>query len=78
MEPPILSERPTADQAAEGRRKARRRLVVADWGSTAELIVMPFEGPVCRGTEFSHRGTRWVITGERRDSRVLVAEPTSH
>ncbi len=78
MEPPILSERPTGDQASEGRRRGRRRLVVADWGSTAELLLLPFEGPVCRGTEFSHRGTRWVITGERRDSRVLVAEPTSH
>lgn len=78
MEPPIMSERPNADQAAEGRRRGRRRLVVADWGSTAELLVLPFEGPVCRGTEFSHGGTRWVITGEQRDSRVLVAEPTSH
>lgn len=78
MDPPIRSERPTTDQAAEGRRRGRRRLVVADWGSTAELVVLPFEGPVCCGTEFSHRGTRWVITGEQRDSRVLVAEPSSH
>jgi hypothetical protein len=78
MSPSTIIHSGSATTAGADRRRARRRLVIADWGSTAELIVLPVEGPVGRGAEFNHRGTRWVITGRRRDSRVLVAQPRTH
>lgn len=61
-----------------GSRSRRARLVIADWGPTAELLVFPRDEPVDRGARFHYHGTLWVITGRRRDSRVLVAQPISH
>jgi hypothetical protein len=78
MNPPTNDEAPTNNAAGRGRRGDHRRLVIADWGGTAELIVLPAGQPVRRGTEFSHHGSRWVVTGEHRDSRILVAEPVHH
>lgn len=52
--------------------------VIADWGTTAELLVFPPGEPVSRGARFHYCGTIWEVTGWRRDSRVLVAEPASH
>ena len=78
METPTHNEDPTNDAAGRRRRGDHRRLVIADWGGTAELIVLPVGARVSRGAEFSHRGSRWVITGEHRDSRILVAEPIRH
>lgn len=56
----------------------RSNLVIVDWGPTAELLVFPSGEPVLHGAQFQYRGTLWVITSHRRDSRILVAEPISH
>jgi hypothetical protein len=53
-------------------------VVIADAGAEAEVLVFPPGEPIGRGTEFQFRGVTWVITGRRRDSRVLVAEPAAH
>ena len=52
--------------------------VIADWGTTAELLVFPAGEPVSHGARFHYRGTIWVVTGLQRDSRILVAEPVGH
>jgi hypothetical protein len=56
----------------------RGTVVIADSGAEAEVLVLPPGQPIGCGVEFDHRGTTWVITGTRRDSGVLVAEPASH
>ena len=67
-----------ADDHPTRRRSLRARMVIADWGTTAEVLVFPANEPIKRGARFQYCGTLWVITGSRRDSRVLVAEPLSH
>jgi hypothetical protein len=52
--------------------------IIADSGSQAEVLVFPPGQLVRRGVEFDYQGTIWVVTGERRDSGVLVAEPVTH
>jgi hypothetical protein len=59
-------------------RRGRATVVIADSGADAEVLVFPPEEPVTKGAEFHYRGTTWVVTGSRRDSGVLVAEPTAH
>lgn len=59
-------------------RPTRANLVIADWGPTAELLIFPVGERVCRGAEFRYRGTTWIVTGRRRDSRLSVAEPVDH
>jgi hypothetical protein len=59
-------------------RRRRPTIVIADSGTDAEVLVFPPGEAIGKGTEFQHRGTTWVITGRRRDSRVLVAEPSAH
>lgn len=81
MEPRIISgARPLFPGEGENRalRAARANLVIADWGPTAELVIFPVGEPVVRGARFHYRGTLWIITGQQRDSRLLVAEPVSH
>jgi len=56
---------------------SRSTVVIADSGAMVELLVFPSNEPVGRGTRFHHRGTVWEITG-RRDSGILVAEPSRH
>lgn len=72
--------RPTAnDPAARGTvRSSRETVVIADSGTQAEVLVFPPGEAVRQGLQFRHRGTTWVITGRRRDSGVLVAEPSAH
>jgi hypothetical protein len=53
-------------------------VVIVDSGTTAEVLVFSPDEPIARGGEFNYRGTTWVITGARRDSGILVAEPTTH
>jgi len=76
----ISGARPLSPEEGETRtvRTVRANLVIADWGPTAELLVFPAGEPVGRGAEFQYRRTIWIITGHRRDSRVLVAKPISH
>jgi len=59
-------------------RKGRVTVVIADSGGTAEVLVFPPDEPIAKGGEFHYRGTTWVITGSRRDSGILVAEPSAH
>jgi len=49
--------------------------VIADSGATAELLVFPSDEWLGRGAQFRYRETVWVVTGHRRDSGILVAEP---
>ena len=55
----------------------RSRVVIADSGAEAEILVLPPGEPLDRGAVFRHHGATWVVTGMRRDSGVLVAEPAS-
>jgi hypothetical protein len=53
----------------------RSNLVIADSGTTAELLVFPSAGRLAQGSKFRYREILWVVTGHRRDSGILVAEP---
>ncbi len=55
----------------------RSRVVIADSGTTVELLAFPSGDPITRGTRFRYRGAVWEITG-KRDSGILVAEPSRH
>lgn len=72
--------RRAAKQAAERTtvRDGRETVVIADSGAEAEVLVFHSGTAIRQGFEFRHRGTRWVVTGRRRDSGVLVAEPSAH
>jgi len=59
-------------------REGRVTVVIADSGATAEVLVFPRDEPIAKGGEFHYRGTRWTVTGARRDSGILVAEPSAH
>ena len=77
----ILSRaRRTANDPAERTtiRDGRETVVIADSGAEAEVLVFPSGQVIGEGFEFRHRGTTWVITGRRRDSGLLVAEPSAH
>lgn len=81
MEPRIISGAcPLYLGEGENRalRTTRAKLVIADWGPTAEIVIFPADEPVSQGAQFQFRGTIWIVTGHRRDSRMLVAEPVSH
>ncbi len=76
----IRTVRRVIDQGAAINRAeaARSKLVVADSGDHAELLVLSSGEPVDRGVRFEHQGMWWVVTGRRRDSGVAVAEPAEH
>ena len=80
MEPRIFSNRRAAaeegsDQSTTGGR--RPTVVIADSGRDAEVLVFPPGESIGRGSEFQFRGATWIVTGRRRDSGVLVAEPAA-
>ncbi|MBD3849657.1 MAG: hypothetical protein IFK93_00065 [Acidobacteria bacterium] len=52
--------------------------MIADSGSTAEVLVFSPDEQIAQGGEFHYLGTTWVVTGARRDSGILVAEPAAH
>jgi len=52
--------------------------VIADSGSAAEVLVFSPDEQIAQGGEFHYRGTTWVVSGVRRDSGILVAEPAAH
>ena len=68
----------TKDEREQARRQGRSTVVIADSGADAEVVVFPADEMVATGAEFHYRGTVWVITGARRDSGILVAEPLPH
>ena len=59
-------------------REERVTVVIADSGAAAEVLVFSPDEPIAKDGEFHYRGTTWVITGTRRDSGILVAEPSAH
>jgi hypothetical protein len=59
-------------------RGRRGTVVIADSGFEAEVLVFPPGQLVRCGAEFDYRGMTWMVTAERRDSGVLVAEPVAH
>jgi hypothetical protein len=52
----------------------RAIVVIADTGSSAELLLFAAENPIGPGSLFRYRGGTWMVTNRRRDSGVLVAE----
>ena len=58
-----------------GERSGRSSLVIADFGTTAELLVFPSRERLGRGSQFRYREILWIVTGHRRDSGIFVAEP---
>jgi hypothetical protein len=81
MEPRNLkSARPLARDGSDwaAAREGRATVVIADSGTSAEVLVFPAGEPVGRGAEFHYGGTRWIIACARRDSGILVAEPVAH
>ena len=73
----IRETRPHPADGADwnGEAGGRSTLVIADSGTTAELLVFPSADRLARGSKFRYRETLWVVTGHRRDSGILVAEP---
>jgi len=59
-------------------REGRVTVVIADSGATAEVLVFSPDEQIAKGGEFHYRGAMWIITGVRRDSGILVAEPSAH
>jgi len=57
--------------------RTRAKVVVIDSGNSADVVVFSEAKMLERGSHFSHRGATWVITGRKRDSGILVAEPAS-
>ena len=76
----LMTERTATQDGLNGRGASgrRSRIVIADSGVMAEVLVFPPGEPLDRGTVFRHRGTTWVVTGMRRDSGILVARPEAH
>ena len=68
----------TTGERERARRQGRATVVIADSGTDADVVVFPADELVAIGAEFHYRGTIWVISGARRDSGVLVAEPVAH
>ena len=58
-------------------RNRRTTMVIADSGTAAEVLVFPDGEAVESGAKFCFRGTVWIVTGARRDSGILVAEPVT-
>ena len=56
---------------------SRSTVVIADSGAAVELLIFPPGEPVDHGTRFRYQGAVWEITG-KRDSGILVAEPSRH
>ena len=78
MGPHVIREtqpRPADGVDWSGERSGRSNLVIADSGTTAELLVFPHTDRLARGSQFRYREILWVVTGHRRDSGILVAEP---
>ena len=73
-------ERATANDGSDwaDAREGRVTVVIADSGAKAEVLVFSSDEPIARGGEFQYRGTTWIVTGTRRDSGILVAEPAAH
>jgi hypothetical protein len=79
MAPHVIREtQPRSADGTDWNQKGGRRsnLVIADSGTAAELLVFPATESLARGSRFHYREIVWVVTGNRRDSGILVAEPS--
>lgn len=71
----IRGVRPAAGEPGTDDGRRRGRVVIADSGVAAEVLLLPGGETAGPGVTFHYRGATWVITGERRDSGIPVAEP---
>jgi hypothetical protein len=53
----------------------RPRVVILDEGPTHHVEVLELPDDASKGDHFRHHGTLWRVTGERRSSQVLIAQP---
>jgi hypothetical protein len=53
----------------------RPRVVILSEGRSHVVEVLELPDSAATGDRFSHDGTTWRVTGLRRSSRVLIAEP---
>jgi hypothetical protein len=53
----------------------RPKVVIADDGLAADIVILDPAQSAAVGSLFRHRGQSWVIRGRRQSSRVLVAAP---
>ncbi|MEJ2580123.1 MAG: hypothetical protein P8127_00560 [Acidobacteriota bacterium] len=74
-----LQDPRTKHDAVDGSPRSERRatVVVADSGTSAEVLAFPPGWLIELGAEFQHHGTTWVVTSVRRDSGIAVAEPVA-
>jgi hypothetical protein len=56
----------------------RRIVVIADTGSSAELLLFSADDSIGPGSLFRYHGGTWMVVSGRRDSGVLVAEPVEN
>lgn len=56
-------------------RRRRKTAVITDDGAEIALVLLDAAEPAIAGSLFSRQGRMWEICGNRRGSRVLVAEP---
>jgi len=78
MGPHVIREtqpHPADGADRSGEKSGRSNLVIADSGTTAELLVFPTTERLERGSQFRYREIVWEVTGHSRDSGILVAEP---
>ncbi len=76
----LSSHATRTNHAAAGRsphNEPRATVVVADSGTSAEVLAFPPGWLIELGAEFEHDGATWVVTGVRRDSGIAVAEPVA-
>jgi hypothetical protein len=66
----------TVSNPGELNRGGRTAVVIADSGTSADVVVFPSSVAIAPGVRFRYGDGLWVITGERRDSGVYVATPT--
>jgi len=66
-----ISRRGTVGPAHDRRKTA----VITDDGAEIALVLLDASLAATAGSRFLHRGRMWEISGSRRGSRVLVAEP---
>ena len=79
MGPHVIREtqpRPADGADWNGEHSGRADFVIADSGTTAELLVFPGSVRLGQGSQFHFREIVLVVTGHGRDSGILVAEPT--
>ncbi|MCU0303204.1 MAG: hypothetical protein MUC56_03970 [Thermoanaerobaculales bacterium] len=74
----MRGERQTREsEPARPRFADRKTPVITDDGGEVALALLEVGQPTTAGETFVHRGRRWVISGRRQDSRVLVARPAT-